>query len=457
MTEWSNVKKFPCPGVEDYSLGVGEQYYKKAAFLNGKVMYQAAAMNQKYRKSFFLRIPLDFNVEYKAFGGKVKWNGNRYISSGYIYHNIDEIGEILTCDYEVQAFSLIYQCLSYCPAGEDILLGVEGPFSVLCSLIDPVIILRNLRKKGSLIKEVLFRIADILVSYIVDCIRLGVSVISYADPIGTMEFLGKKNYKEYNGEVTAYLLRKLEPWLSNSCIHFCGKCSLAMEQSGLMTATRLEAEGAYGQEVLSYAHHKDVAFLGHGCINCEKMKVKKLWKMTIQPEEGADPYQEKNIQILSMEEKHRERVLEIYKNSIEKEDVTLVTDPPKWEEWDKAHDRNCRFVASLNGQIVGFIVLAKAYQNPVYHGIGEISIYVDEKFRNRGIGFAMMEKMIEISRKYGYDTLQSRIFPENKASICLHRKAGFYRICYREKMAKKNGVWRDVCVFERRTALFEET
>ena len=277
--KWDNAKGFPCPGREEYSLGIGEKYYKKRAFTNGEIMHAAAAMDRKYRKSVFLKIPLDYNIEYKDFGGQVKWNGERYIGAGYVYKEIEEIDNILDIQYQVGSFALIFDCLSHCPVGEEVLLGVEGPFSVLCSLIDPMTVLRNLRKKKELILKVLFHIADILAEYMKDSIQLGAVVISYADPIGTIEFLGKKNYRDFNGIVTAYLMKCLKPWLDTACIHFCGKCSTALEQTGFVAAWPVAAEGAYGQEVLYYSQKKEIQFLGHGCIQCENRLVRRIWAM----------------------------------------------------------------------------------------------------------------------------------------------------------------------------------
>ncbi len=63
-----------------------------------------------------------------------------------------------------------------------------------------------------------------------------------------------------------------------------------------------------------------------------------------------------------------------------------------------------------------------------------------------------MEAAIENSQTNGIWTLQSGIFPENTASIKLHKKFGFREVGYRERIGQmpKSGDWRDIILLERR-------
>jgi phosphinothricin acetyltransferase len=65
-----------------------------------------------------------------------------------------------------------------------------------------------------------------------------------------------------------------------------------------------------------------------------------------------------------------------------------------------------------------------------------------------------MEQLILESEKEGLWTLQSGIFPENEASIQLHKKMGFRYIGKREKIGRTvEGIWRDNVLFERRSGV----
>jgi L-amino acid N-acyltransferase YncA len=60
------------------------------------------------------------------------------------------------------------------------------------------------------------------------------------------------------------------------------------------------------------------------------------------------------------------------------------------------------------------------------------------------------EALIEESTRAGIWTLQTTIFPENEASLALHRSLGFRVVGVRIGIAKRDGLWRDTVLFERR-------
>jgi L-amino acid N-acyltransferase YncA len=85
--------------------------------------------------------------------------------------------------------------------------------------------------------------------------------------------------------------------------------------------------------------------------------------------------------------------------------------------------------------------------------VAEVSIYIGERSRGRGVGRVLLSALIEASESAGIWTLQAGIFPENTASIELHRRAGFRIVGIREKLGCMHGRWRDVVLMERRRAL----
>ena len=91
----------------------------------------------------------------------------------------------------------------------------------------------------------------------------------------------------------------------------------------------------------------------------------------------------------------------------------------------------------------------------MYAGVAEVSIYVAERARGRGVGRKLMARLIADSEAEGIWTLQAGIFPENVASIALHERAGFRIVGQRERLGQMNGRWRDVVLMERRSAVRE--
>lgn len=157
------------------------------------------------------------------------------------------------------------------------------------------------------------------------------------------------------------------------------------------------------------------------------------------------------MEIKNITQDNFEQVAEIYRQGIATGIATFQNDIPTWEEWDKSHTSYCRFAAYLDNEMVGWAALTPVSSRCVYAGVAEVSIYINSSFRGKGIGYKLLQYLIDESEKAGIWTLQSGIFPENTRSIALHEKCGFRQIGYREKIGKKNGVWKDNIIMEKRS------
>lgn len=144
-------------------------------------------------------------------------------------------------------------------------------------------------------------------------------------------------------------------------------------------------------------------------------------------------------------------VSEIYKQGIETKNATFEKSLPSWEEWDNNHLQTCRFIAELNKEVVGWAALSPFSQREVYKGVAEVSIYISTYHSGKGIGKKLMNSLIEESEVNGIWSLQSSIFPENTASISLHKSLGFREIGYLEKISNMDGIWRNTILLERRS------
>ncbi|QSX34554.1 N-acetyltransferase [Shewanella avicenniae] len=147
------------------------------------------------------------------------------------------------------------------------------------------------------------------------------------------------------------------------------------------------------------------------------------------------------------------QVQQIYQEGIDFGFATFQTEVKSWDEWDNSMISVCRLVAELNGCIVGWAALSPVSSRPVYRGVAEVSIYVAAEARGQGVGHALLKNLVSQSEALGFWTLQSGIFPENQASIALHRRNGFRILGVRKKLGQLNGEWRDVVFMERRSAV----
>jgi len=146
-------------------------------------------------------------------------------------------------------------------------------------------------------------------------------------------------------------------------------------------------------------------------------------------------------------------VREIYMQGIATGNATFEKSVPEWKEWDERHLPSCRLVARLEDKIVGWAALSPVSSRCVYEGVAEVSIYIAESARGRGVGRRLLGALVEDSEQSGLWTLQAGIFPENEASIRLHQQVGFRIVGMRERIGCLNGRWRDTVLMERRSTV----
>ena len=143
----------------------------------------------------------------------------------------------------------------------------------------------------------------------------------------------------------------------------------------------------------------------------------------------------------------------IHQEGIATGQASFETKVPDWDQWNRNHLPACRLVARLDGKVVGWAALRPAYSKEFYSGVMEDSVYVGASQRGGGVGKKLLQALIEVSERNGIWTLQALIFPENRASVALRESLGFRRVGRRERLGQMDGVWRDVLLMERRSAV----
>lgn len=159
----------------------------------------------------------------------------------------------------------------------------------------------------------------------------------------------------------------------------------------------------------------------------------------------------------------------IYADGLATGTATFETTVPAWEAWDAAHLAACRLVAEPEtaeshaaepeaaperaARLVGWAALAPVSARRVYAGVAEVSIYVAAGARGCGVGRALLGALVAASEAAGLWTLQAVILAENTASAALHAAAGFRLVGRRERLGCLHGRWRDVLLYERRSAV----
>lgn len=167
----------------------------------------------------------------------------------------------------------------------------------------------------------------------------------------------------------------------------------------------------------------------------------------------ADAVKKINMEIRKLQAEHYPQVAAIYLQGIATRLATFQTEATDWATWDSSHLLIGRIAAFENNDMVGWAALSPVSSRCVYAGVAEVSIYIADNYRGKGIGKALLLNLIEESEAEGLWTLQSGIFAENVSSIKLHEQCGFRMIGYREKIGKKDGIWKDNIILERRSKI----
>src|ERR1700722_16072300 len=157
------------------------------------------------------------------------------------------------------------------------------------------------------------------------------------------------------------------------------------------------------------------------------------------------------MEIQRLTEKHWPEVSAIYASGLATGNANFSLRVPAWEEWDNAHLKNCRLVMMEAGKVLGWAALTAVSDRCVFAGVAEVSVYVSEAARGKGIGQQLLSAIAEESEKNNLWTLEARIFAENVASIKIHEANGFRIVGRRERIGQLNGIWRNIVLMERRS------
>ncbi len=146
-------------------------------------------------------------------------------------------------------------------------------------------------------------------------------------------------------------------------------------------------------------------------------------------------------------------VLAIYGEGIATGNATFDTHTPTRDYLDTHWLPQHRWVAELDGRVVGWAAAEAVSDREVYAGVAETSVYVAEDHRGRGVGKALLRHQVIAADDAGLWTLQTSIFTENRAALALHHSAGYRTVGVRERIGRRDGIWCDTVLLERRSPI----
>jgi phosphinothricin acetyltransferase len=149
------------------------------------------------------------------------------------------------------------------------------------------------------------------------------------------------------------------------------------------------------------------------------------------------------------------QIVDTYNSTVASKLVTADLEKVSIESkqaWFDAHTANHRplWVVLSDNNYAGWMSFNSFYGRPAYDGTVEVSIYLEENFRGKGIGKICLEKAITIAPELQIDNLLGFIFGHNTTSLKLFYQFGFEKWAHLPGVANMAGVLRDLIVLGRK-------
>jgi L-amino acid N-acyltransferase YncA len=157
----------------------------------------------------------------------------------------------------------------------------------------------------------------------------------------------------------------------------------------------------------------------------------------------------------SCEEHDIAAIAKIYAHAVLHGRATFEIDPPDEREMKSRRATLLAggypyIVAELEGEIVGYAYASAYRPRPAYGGTVEDSVYVREGFQRRGIGRALLARLIAEAEARDFRQMVAVIGDSaNRGSIRLHEEAGFRMVGTLRSVGWKHDCWTDTVLMQR--------
>jgi len=147
-------------------------------------------------------------------------------------------------------------------------------------------------------------------------------------------------------------------------------------------------------------------------------------------------------------------ICRIYNQGIEDRVATLETElrtPEERREWLVNRSPRHPVIVAENGagEVVGWGSLNVFNAREAYRFVADLSVYVERGWRGKGVGSALLARLIELARQHDFHKMVLSAFPSNAAGIALYTKHGFRTVGVYREQGLLDGRWVDTVVMEK--------
>lgn len=270
----SEIKDFNC--TYDNSVGISGAVTRDLklefpdAYLHWETMAAVAKALKNHDRASFCELPFCHTVEAEAMGGLVNYGNDKTgpRAKEYICTEVEELLELPEIDYtKGRIHEVLLACRHLREQGENVVLQVAGPFTILNVLIDARYVFKGIRKKPEVMKKVFDKFSKEILRYIEEAQKYGVNMISYADSSGGVNILGPKMAEQVVNDFTYDFLKQAEQIVGeDAIILLCPKTTFSLLGTGLAVFADIELSEplSYGQACAALIGKEK--FTGQMCI-----------------------------------------------------------------------------------------------------------------------------------------------------------------------------------------------
>ncbi|MBW9157929.1 methylcobamide--CoM methyltransferase [Clostridium tagluense] len=268
----------------DNSIGMFKEVTQKTnlqfpeAYKHWDSMTILAKELKEHDKSPFCELPFCHTVEGEAMGGSINYGDDKIgpRAKDYICTTAEEILALPEIDYSKGRISEVLKACEYLrEKGENVVLYVSGPFTIMNVLIDPRHVFKIFKRNPEAMKDIFHKFQNEILRFIAEAQKSGVNMISYGDSSGGLNILGPKVSEQVVEMFTYPLLKSIEEILSNETIVLlCPKTTFALlgTDKAVWKDIQMKAPIKYAKacvEVIGKAK-----FIGQMCIKNKEFELK---------------------------------------------------------------------------------------------------------------------------------------------------------------------------------------
>ena len=141
-------------------------------------------------------------------------------------------------------------------------------------------------------------------------------------------------------------------------------------------------------------------------------------------------------------------LLDIYAPYVENTAITFEYEVPTIEDFairiEKTLEKYPYLVAEEDGVVLGYAYASTYYSRAAYDQAVELSVYVSQDARGKGVGSKLYDALEDLLDQMGYVHFLACISLPNEASLALHRKRGYQQVAHFPKIGYKFNRWHDI-------------